>query len=120
MCWGTRSITSHAITIRNRPTNGAGKSYGKRVKVSNTNSISSEPPSLHELLSSHWQKCLECHQASKRPRGLGEPSPYCFEYREIIRLWAMGEGAVNNIVSHDEYGHEAGRSGHPDKPVIMP
>jgi hypothetical protein len=78
-------------------------------------------PSLGELLKRHLQTCSECSNVvTGKPVGIGQPSPFCFEYREIIRKWADSEGAVNNIVAQDEYGNIAPRQADPRKEPIRP
>lgn len=81
--------------------------------MSDTNSMSQDSPSLHEMLSEHLQTCKDCQaQIEQKPKGLGQASQFCFKYLAIIARWADNEGEVNNIVAHDEYGNEASKTIH--------
>lgn len=78
--------------------------------MSNSDSTSMEGPSLHERLTEHLQTCSECQAVTEnrtRPLGMGMSSPLCSRYRAIIQEWADSEGAINNIVAHDEFGNPA-------------
>lgn len=78
--------------------------------TNDSDSTSTDGPPLHERLVTHLANCSECQATvkSKTPLGIGTLSRLCSEYRSIISEWADSEGAVNNIVAHDEYGNRAG------------
>lgn len=80
--------------------------------VNDSDSTSTEKPSLHVRLSKHLETCSQCQSViqSKSPTGFGMTGQLCSEYQDIIQEWANEEGAINNIVDHDEYGNQASKT----------
>lgn len=95
------------------------ESSDQQPPANDSDSTSTESLSLHDLLAAHLQACSECQTAmeAKRPMGLGTKLPYCSEYKGIIQAWADREGAVNNIVAHDEFGNPASKNVHERYPA---
>jgi hypothetical protein len=92
----------------NNTTNGTESSVSPTL-TNDSDSTSTENPPLHDRLTDHLANCSECQATikSKTPLGIGTISKHCSEYQRIISEWAEHEGAVNNIVAHDEYGNQA-------------
>lgn len=78
--------------------------------MSESNSASMEPLPLSDVVSVHIQSCPTCQDnLTKPPVSNLNPTgrQVCSELTLIFQFYADWEGAVNNIVSHDEYGNDA-------------
>jgi hypothetical protein len=71
--------------------------------------MSPEYPQLNDELSEHLDGCETCQAGVKaKPVAIAAKPQLCSKWFAIIQKWADKEGAINNIVAHDEYGNEAG------------
>lgn len=76
-----------------------------------------EFPPLNDVLQNHLTGCQLCRQTlEQRPTGLGQRTPLCSEWQEIIEWYADQEGIINNVVARTEYGYDAPRATDPDRP----
>lgn len=105
-------MDSNGKAVSNTQMNFTGY-YGRHRSVSDSDFTGAEYPPLSDVLEKHLASCDTCKRSlDKKPQGnlQGTNPQLCSEWYALIVDYAQREGEVNNIVAHDEYGHDAPKS----------